>query len=320
MPCSAGRSAPTCSTTSSTGPAPVRIKRGNRHDHRHHLYRDPRGPRVPARRERLADARRPGQDRRSADAHRSGRSAPDRDPDARQRHRVHPGPDRPVPARGRAQPGRRGDPADRRRHARPAAARRRPAHRPEPGVAGARPGHWCRWDVRVRGGARGGGRLHPVMSAVPLRRYLIGQLPSVTCSWAQVVALSWVVVERNPHALGWVTALQFLPSLVLGPWFGAVTDRHDRRRLLMLAEAGLGLVALTYAVVSAVDALTLPWIVLLATAWGVVNALDTPARRALIPMLVPAEQATRASALAGTVMLTGMTRAEEHTSELQSRR
>jgi MFS family permease len=150
----------------------------------------------------------------------------------------------------------------------------------------------------------------PALAALrsgPLRRYLIGQVPSVTCSWAQVVALSWVVVERDPRALGWVVALQFLPSLVLGPWFGAVTDRHDRRRLLMLAEAGLGLVASTYALLSAVDRLTLPWICLLATVWGVVNALDTPARRALIPMLVPAGQAATASALAGSVMLAGMT-------------
>jgi MFS family permease len=150
----------------------------------------------------------------------------------------------------------------------------------------------------------------PALAALrsgPLRRYLIGQLPSVTCSWAQVVALSWVVVERDPRALGWVVALQFLPSLVLGPWFGAVTDRHDRRRLLMLAEAGLGLVALTYALVSAIDRLTLPWICLLATVWGVINALDTPARRALVPMLVPAEQAASASALTGTIMLVGMT-------------
>jgi len=150
----------------------------------------------------------------------------------------------------------------------------------------------------------------PVLAALrskPLRRYLIGQLPSVTCSWAQVVALSWVVVQKDPHALGWVVALQFLPSLILGPWFGAVADRHDRRRLLMLAEAGLGLVASTYALLSATDHLTLPWIYSLTTVWGVVNALDTPARRALIPMLVPAEHAARASALAGAVMLAGMT-------------
>ena len=86
------------------------------------------------------------------------------------------------------------------------------------------------------------------LASPAFRRYLAGQLPSVTCSWAQVVTLSWVVVQLNPRALGLVVALQFLPSLVLGPWFGAVADRHDRRRLLILAESGLGLVALAYAV------------------------------------------------------------------------
>ena len=139
------------------------------------------------------------------------------------------------------------------------------------------------------------------------RRYLAGQLPSVTCSWVQVVALSWVVVEIDPQSLGWVVALQFLPSLLLGPWLGAVVDRYDRRRLLILAEAGLGLVALGYFAGSGTGSLTLPWIYLLASAWGVINALDTPARRALVPMLVPAESAASASALTGTVLLLGMT-------------
>jgi len=94
---------------------------------------------------------------------------------------------------------------------------------------------------------------------------------------------------------------------VLGPWFGAVADRHDRRRLLMLAESGLGLVALAYALASAAGLLTMPAIYLLATAWGVINALDTPARRALLPTLVTPERAASASALAGTVLLLGMT-------------
>jgi MFS family permease len=145
------------------------------------------------------------------------------------------------------------------------------------------------------------------LSSPAFRRYLAGQLPSVTCSWAQVVALSWVVVELDRRALGWVVALQFLPSLVLGPWFGAVADRHDRRRLLILAESGLGLVALAYAAASAADVLTLPVIYVLAAVWGVINALDTPARRALLPALVPPERAASASALAGTVLLLGMT-------------
>lgn len=144
------------------------------------------------------------------------------------------------------------------------------------------------------------------LSSAPFRRYLLGQLPSLTGSWAQVVALSWWVVSLDPKALGWVVALQFLPSLVLGPWFGVVADRHNRRRLLMLAECGLGLVAAGYALASLTGVLTLPVIYVLATAWGVINALDTPARRALVPALVPPDQAASASALTGTVLLIGM--------------
>jgi len=146
----------------------------------------------------------------------------------------------------------------------------------------------------------------PLRSA-PFRRYLLSQLPSLTGSWAQVVALAWWVESRDPKALGWVVALQFLPSLVLGPWFGVVADRHNRRTLLMLAECGLGLVAAGYALASLTGALTLPIVYVLATVWGVINALDTPARRALVPALVPPGQAASASALTGTALLIGMT-------------
>jgi MFS family permease len=145
------------------------------------------------------------------------------------------------------------------------------------------------------------------LHSAAFRRYLIGQLPSVTCSWAQVVALSWTVVDRAPAALGWVVALQFTPSLVLGPWFGTLADRYDRKRILMLAETGLGIVATGYAVAAATGRLTLPLVGLLATLWGIVNALDTPARRALVPMLVTAEQAASAAALTGVLLLLGMT-------------
>ena len=144
------------------------------------------------------------------------------------------------------------------------------------------------------------------LTSPPFRRYMLGQLPSLTGSWAQVVALSWWVESHDPKALGWVVALQFLPSLVLGPWFGVVADRHDRRRLLILAECGLGLVAGAFALASLTGTLTLPIIYVLATAWGVVNALDTPARRALVPALVPPDQAASASALTGTALLIGM--------------
>ncbi len=145
------------------------------------------------------------------------------------------------------------------------------------------------------------------LHAPAFRRYLTGQALSITCSWAQVTALAWTVVALDPSALGWVVALQFAPSLVLGPWFGALADRYDRRRIVMLAEAGLGLVAAGYAVAAMTGRLTVPLICVLAGVWGVVNALDTPARQALVPLLVPPGEAASASALAGVVLLLGMT-------------
>ena len=138
------------------------------------------------------------------------------------------------------------------------------------------------------------------------RLYLAGQLPSVTCSWAQVVALSVVTVRLDPAMLGWVVAAQFLPSLLLGPWFGAVADRWDRRALLIASEAGLGAVATGYAAAQFTGALSVPAVLALASAWGVLNALDTPARGALIPTLMPGA-AVRSSALSGLMLLTGMT-------------
>jgi MFS family permease len=66
-------------------------------------------------------------------------------------------------------------------------------------------------------------------------------------------------------------------------------------------------VAVAYALMSATGAPHLSMIYLLAAAWGVLNALDTPARQALVPMLVPRELAANAAALSGTVLLIGMT-------------
>lgn len=37
-------------------------------------------------------------------------------------------------------------------------------------------------------------------------------------------------MRLDPALLGWVVAAQFLPSLLLSPWFGVMADRRARRR------------------------------------------------------------------------------------------
>lgn len=138
------------------------------------------------------------------------------------------------------------------------------------------------------------------------RRYLTGQLLSVSGSWVQVVALSSFVVQRDRQAIGLIVTLQFLPMLV-APLFGAVADRVDRRRLVMAAEAGLGVVAIVYAALTLLGTITVGWIAAVAVVWGLINALDTPARQAFLTDLVPVTAAPQAGPLTGLVYLTGMT-------------
>lgn len=177
-------------------------------------------------------------------------------------------------------------------------------------AAGWRPARYCQDEVRVVTAADGGRRGNaPDTALAPLRvqrfrRYLAGQLISVTCSWMQVVALTSIVVQVDPQAVSLIVTLQFLPMLG-APVFGVLADRIDRRRL-MAAEAGLGLVAVVYAALAVIGPVTIGRLVVVALLWGLVNAVDTPARQAFLIDLVPVTSASRASLLTGLAVLTGM--------------
>jgi MFS family permease len=79
------------------------------------------------------------------------------------------------------------------------------------------------------------------------RLYAVGHLVSLSGTWMQTVAQAWLVLKLTGSgtALGLVTALQFLPILLLGPMGGVVADRFDKRRLLYLTNLTAGLLALT---------------------------------------------------------------------------
>src|SRR3954453_12871228 len=71
------------------------------------------------------------------------------------------------------------------------------------------------------------------------RLYFTGQLVSMTGTWMQAVAQGWLVLRlthNSGSALGFVTALQFLPVLLFGSWTGVLADRFDNRRLLLCTQ------------------------------------------------------------------------------------
>ena len=120
------------------------------------------------------------------------------------------------------------------------------------------------------------------------RLFFLGQLVSQTGTWVQSVGIIWVVLQLTGDgvALGLATAAQFLPVLILGAWAGVVSDRVDRHRFLLGTQAAFAVVAVAFSVLTFTDRLTLPAIYALSALFGVVTALDNPARRSLVVEMV----------------------------------
>ena len=133
--------------------------------------------------------------------------------------------------------------------------------------------------------------------------FFAGSLVSNAGNWFQNLAASVVVyrLTGSNTLVGVVSVLQFAATLVLSPWAGVAGDRHDRRRLLILAQVisfvGAGGLALAVGILG-IDGLGGPAPVYAATVViGVGYALGVPMIQALVPQLVASRDLDGAIAL-----------------------
>ncbi|HEX5729042.1 MFS transporter [Microbacterium sp.] len=133
------------------------------------------------------------------------------------------------------------------------------------------------------------------------RVWFIGALVSNIGAWMQATAQNWVVLteltDNDAAAMGVTMALQFAPPLLLVGVTGWVADRFDRRRLLMVTQGLLMLLAIALGVMILTGLMTLPIMYGFALALGVVTAFDNPARQAFVSDVVTRENASNAVAL-----------------------
>lgn len=124
-------------------------------------------------------------------------------------------------------------------------------------------------------------------------------LASNTGTWIYRIGQSWLVLALtgDPMMLGAVTALQFLPMLLIGPWAGVLADRVDRRRLLMWTQLALALQAVVLAVGTVLAVVTPGLLLVAAGVLGLITALDGPARASMVSDLVPQDQVVNAVSL-----------------------
>jgi MFS family permease len=136
------------------------------------------------------------------------------------------------------------------------------------------------------------------------RLYFGGQVVSASGTFLQQTAIGWLVFEltHSPGDLGLVLAAGGIPSLLLGPWGGAVADRVDLRKLLVVTQTLFCLLAALLWVLAAAGEASVAALVAIGVAGGVVQIADSPARQALVSRLVPPEDLSSAVSLNGVVI------------------
>lgn len=131
-----------------------------------------------------------------------------------------------------------------------------------------------------------------------------GALVSNVGTWMQRTAQDWLVLtqltDHNATALGLVMALQFGPQFLLLPWTGWAADHFDRRRLLMVTQTCMGLLALGLGLLTLSGRAEVWHVYLFAGLLGCVTAFDNPTRHTFVAELVGETDLSNAVALNST--------------------
>jgi MFS family permease len=121
------------------------------------------------------------------------------------------------------------------------------------------------------------------------RLFATGQLVKLIGVWMMFIAQDWLVLQLSGDsatALGIVTALQFLPVLLLTLLGGRLADRYDKRTLLIFVNAAWTVFSVALAILVAAGYVRLWHVFVAAGLLGIASAIETPVRQAFVSELV----------------------------------
>ena len=131
-------------------------------------------------------------------------------------------------------------------------------------------------------------RLTRALASRNFRLFFGGQSISLVGTWITRIATSWLVYRLTGSVLllGVVGFCGQIPTLLLAPFAGVLVDRWDRHRILVVTQALSLVQSAALAVLTLAGVITVPHVLLLQVAQGVINAFDTPARQAFVSEMV----------------------------------
>ncbi|MGA0062153.1 MAG: MFS transporter [Candidatus Planktophila sp.] len=108
-------------------------------------------------------------------------------------------------------------------------------------------------------------------------------------TWVQIVAQDWLVLQltdNNGFYLGLVTAIQFVPVMLLSLHGGVLADRVDKRKLLIATNSLAALACYALGILVVADLIALWHVFVCAGILGIASAIDAPIRQSFTAEIV----------------------------------
>lgn len=138
----------------------------------------------------------------------------------------------------------------------------------------------------------------------------LGEMGHAGGLWLEMIARPLLVIDLVVDAraaalhLGLVIAARTVPSVVLGLIAGVIVDTFDRKKVLLSAKGVAFVGAFLFSTIILLDHVLLWHVYVFSIVRGASMAFDQPARRALIPNILPDHLVTNGLALStGTVQV-----------------
>tara|TARA_B110000003_G_scaffold132257_1_gene134290 strand:- start:11016 stop:12233 length:1218 start_codon:yes stop_codon:yes gene_type:complete len=136
-------------------------------------------------------------------------------------------------------------------------------------------------------------------SSQNFRIYFYGNILSVVGIWVQRLSLGWHAWQLSESAfiVGLIAAAQYLPLLVLTPFFGVFADQFQPRFSAVIMHIILMCIALILSFLTFMNLIDVKYLFVLTLFYGIANSAYSPIRLSLIPVLVPSSQFSSAVAV-----------------------
>ncbi len=124
------------------------------------------------------------------------------------------------------------------------------------------------------------------------RLFFAGQMISLVGSWMQNIAQQWLIYRLTGSAtmLGTISLLGALPLLPMSLWGGSLADRVPKRTILIVTQSVMMIQAFVLAILAYTGTVAVWHVLLLSIFLAAAQAIDLPARQAIIVELVEGKE------------------------------